>query len=97
MLPIDSAISIDLTKESIKFAEEQEEQGQIPLHNNNDYKEIFIGYIKSPLIQEINKKRQKCHPTAWFDRQFVFKFNYGDFEPSVVDEKGKALGILHAA
>ncbi|PKY61195.1 hypothetical protein RhiirA4_550880, partial [Rhizophagus irregularis] len=61
-LPIDSAISIDLTNESIKFAkfaEEQGEQGQIPLHNSY-HKEIFIGYMKSPLIQEIDKKRQKC-------------------------------------
>ncbi|UZO12297.1 uncharacterized protein OCT59_003841 [Rhizophagus irregularis] len=80
----------------------QEEQGQIPPHNNNDYKEIFIGYMKSPLIQEIDKKRQKCYPTVWFDRQLVFKFNYGDFEPgdsgtSVVGKNGKALGILHVA
>ncbi|GET60769.1 hypothetical protein GLOIN_2v1767139 [Rhizophagus irregularis DAOM 181602=DAOM 197198] len=85
-----------------KFAEAQEEQGQIPPHNNNDYKEIFIGYMKSPLIQEIDKKRQKCYPTVWFDRQLVFKFNYGDFEPgdsgtSVVGKNGKALGILHVA
>ncbi|PKY37366.1 hypothetical protein RhiirA4_505588 [Rhizophagus irregularis] len=83
-----------------KFAEA--EQGQIPPHNNNDYKEIFIGYMKSPLIQEIDKKRQKCYPTVWFDRQLVFKFNCGDFEPgdsgaSVADKKGRALGILHAA
>ncbi|RGB34987.1 hypothetical protein C1646_742515 [Rhizophagus diaphanus] len=48
-----------------KFAEAQEEQGQIPPHNNNNYKEIFIGYMKSPLIQEIDKKRQKCYPTVW--------------------------------
>src|SRR5688572_4757066 len=51
LLPIDSAISIDLTNESIKFVEKQGEQGQIPPHNNNDYKEIFIKYMKSPLIQ----------------------------------------------
>ncbi|PKY60969.1 hypothetical protein RhiirA4_485341 [Rhizophagus irregularis] len=53
--------------------------------------------MKSPLIQEIDKKRQKCYPTVWFDRQLVFKFNYGDFEPgdsgaSVVGKNGKALG-----
>jgi hypothetical protein len=101
LLPIDAAISIDLTNESIKFAKKQD---KIPPHSNNDYKEIlFIEYMKSPLIQEINKKRQKCyHLTVWFDRQLVFGFKYGDFElgdsgASVVDEKGKALGILHAA
>ncbi|UZO16426.1 uncharacterized protein OCT59_007814 [Rhizophagus irregularis] len=103
-LLIDSAISIDLTNESIKFAkfaEEQGEQGQIPLHNSY-HKEIFIGYMKSPLIQEIDKKCQKCYPTVWFDQQLVFKFNCEDFEPedsgaSVADKKGRALGILHAA
>jgi hypothetical protein len=99
LLPIDAAISIDLTNESIKFANEQDE---IPPYSDNDYKEIFIGYMKSPLIQEINKKRQKCYPTVWFDRQLVFVFKYEGFEPgdsgaSVVDKKGKALGILHAA
>ncbi|CAG8518905.1 356_t:CDS:2 [Paraglomus brasilianum] len=97
LVPIDSAISIDLTNESIKFAEEQGGQGQIPLRNNND----LIGYMKSPLIQEIDKKCQKCYPTVWFDRQLIFKFNYEDFRPgdsgaSVMDKGGKALGILHA-
>jgi hypothetical protein len=90
LLPVDVTISIDLTNESIKFAKDQQ------------VKEIFIGYMKAPLIQEIHKKRQECYPTVWFDRQLVFRFKYGDYEPgdsgaSVVDEKGKALGILHAA
>ncbi|PKC09686.1 hypothetical protein RhiirA5_356431 [Rhizophagus irregularis] len=58
--------------------------------------------MKSPLIQEIDKKCQKCYPTVWFDQQLVFKFNCEDFEPedsgaSVADKKGRALGILHAA
>jgi hypothetical protein len=39
LLPIDTAISIDLTNKSIKFAKEQDE---IPPYSNNDYKEIFI-------------------------------------------------------
>ncbi|RIA95502.1 hypothetical protein C1645_757415 [Glomus cerebriforme] len=100
LLPNYAAISIGLIKESIKFANQDEIP--IPPHKYNDYKEIFIGYMKSPLIQEINKMRQKCYPAVWFDRQLAFEFKYGDFEPgdsgaSVVDKEGKALGILHAA
>ncbi|CAB5199226.1 unnamed protein product [Rhizophagus irregularis] len=99
LLPNYTAISIDLTKKSI---EANQDEVPVPPHNNNDYEKMFIGYMKSPLIQEINKMRQKCYPAVWFDRQLAFKFKHGDFEPgdsgaSVVDKEGKALGILHAA
>lgn len=57
LLPIGVAVSIDLTNESIKFAKEQD---KIPTCSDNDGKEIFIGYMKTPLIREVNKKRQQC-------------------------------------
>ena len=61
----------------------------------------FFGYMKSPLDSEICQKHKKCYPVKWFDRQLAFKFESGEFEcgdsgASVLDEKGKALGILHA-
>ena len=65
-------------------------------------KEIFISYMNTPLVEEINGMRQQCYPTVWFDRQLIFAFKPGDFVPgdsgaSVVNQEGKALGILHAA
>src|SRR5581483_8835620 len=100
LLPINTAISINLTNKSIESAEEQ---GEIPPYNDNNYfKEKLIRYMKSSLIGEISKERQKCYPTVWFDRQLVFEFKYEDFERGdsgaiVVDKKGKILGILYAA
>ncbi|PKY29990.1 hypothetical protein RhiirB3_418447, partial [Rhizophagus irregularis] len=51
---------------------------------SNENQKIFIGYMKSKLDSEI-----------------LFKFESGDFNcddsgASVLDEAGKALGILHA-
>ncbi|PKC72159.1 hypothetical protein RhiirA1_438444 [Rhizophagus irregularis] len=60
----------------------------MPTCSDNDGKEIFIGYMKTPLIREVNKKRHQCYPTVWFDRQLAFAF---DFEP------GDSGGFLHAA
>ncbi|CAB5345824.1 unnamed protein product [Rhizophagus irregularis] len=65
------------------------------------YQKIFIGYMKSKLDSEIRQYRKKCYPIEWFDRQLAFKFESGDFDcgdsgASVIDETGKALGILHA-
>ncbi|CAG8607159.1 3281_t:CDS:2 [Diversispora eburnea] len=100
LVPINSAICVDLrdldfTNESIEFAKTQ---GEIPPHTTITDKEYFVGYMKAPLFQN----RQKCYPTVWFDRQLIFFFRAGDFEPgdsgaSVVNQKGKALGILHAS
>ncbi|CAG8498601.1 5919_t:CDS:2 [Ambispora leptoticha] len=95
LVPISTAISIGLTNESIKFANEQ---GEIPPYSNIKDKECFIGYMKAQLFQNY----QKCYPTVWFDRQLVFFFRPGDFETgdsgaSIMDQKGKALGILHAS
>ncbi|RHZ76413.1 hypothetical protein Glove_198g59 [Diversispora epigaea] len=100
MVPITAAISIDLSNKSIKFAK-GEDQGEIPPSSNITKKKCFIGYMKTPLIQELYKIRQQCYPTVWFDRQLVFYFRYEDFKPgdsgaSVLDVKGKALGILHS-
>ncbi|CAG8711738.1 12635_t:CDS:2 [Funneliformis mosseae] len=58
-------------------------------------------YMKTPLVKEINKMRQQCYPTVWFDRQLIFAFRPGDFvsrdsKASIVNKEGKALGILHA-
>ncbi|CAG8713892.1 18916_t:CDS:2, partial [Racocetra persica] len=99
LVPIINAISIEVTNESIEFAKTQ---GEIPPFSKITDKTSFIGYMKASLIQEINKKRQQCYPTVWLDRQLVFCFRPGDFElgdsgASVIDQEGKALGILHAA
>jgi hypothetical protein len=100
LLPTDQAIAISLTNESIKNAKKLEMEKHIPCYNNADQK-IFIGYMKSQLDSEIRQKRKKCFPIEWFDRQLAFKFETGDFDygdsgASIIDEKGKALGILHA-
>ncbi|PKY44958.1 hypothetical protein RhiirA4_515296 [Rhizophagus irregularis] len=98
LLPTDQAIAC--TIESIKNAKRLEMEKHIPCYNNADQK-IFIGYMKSQLDSEIRQKRKKCYPIEWFDRQLVFKFESGDFDcgdsgASIIDETGKALGILHA-
>ncbi|CAG8645819.1 1236_t:CDS:1 [Paraglomus brasilianum] len=98
LVPIYSAVSIDLRNKNIEYAKKQ---GEIPSYSNVD-KRIFIGYMKTPLVEKINEMRQQCYPTVWFDRQLIFKFKPGDFVPgdsgaSVVNKEGKALGILHAA
>ncbi|PKY58232.1 hypothetical protein RhiirA4_479975, partial [Rhizophagus irregularis] len=100
LLPTDQAIACNLTNESIKNAKKLEMEKHIPCYNNEDQK-IFIGYMKSKLDSEIRQKRKKCYPIKWFDRQLAFKFESGDFDcgdsgASVMDETGKALGILHA-
>ncbi|CAG8771461.1 9962_t:CDS:1 [Dentiscutata erythropus] len=98
LVPCINAISVGIN-ESIKFAKKQ---GEIPSSSNITDKNNFIRYMKASLVQEIKEKRQQCYPTVWFDRQLVFSFRPGDFEPgdsgaSAVDQEGKALGILHAA
>ncbi|CAG8645271.1 3152_t:CDS:2 [Ambispora gerdemannii] len=98
LVPISVAVSIDLTNESIKFAKTQAATPQTPPNTEFTDKKYFIGYMKLPLFEN----RQKCYPAVWFDRQLVFYFITGDFKPgdsgaSVVDQKGKALGILHAS
>jgi hypothetical protein len=97
LVPVFTSVSIDLTNKSIKSAESF---GEIPQTSSTKFtdKEYFIGYMKSPIYEN----RQKCYPTVWFDRQLVFHFRPGDFEcgdsgASVVDQKGKALGILHSS
>ena len=95
LVPVITSVSIDLTNESIKSAESF---GEIPQTSSTTDKGCFIGYMKSPIYEN----RQKCYPTVWFDRQLVFYFRPGDFEcgdsgASVVDQKGKALGILHSS
>ncbi|RIA94975.1 hypothetical protein C1645_817348 [Glomus cerebriforme] len=100
LLPTDQTIAYNLTNESIKNAK------NLPMEKNvrcyeKDVQKIFVGYMKSHLDSEIRQTRKKCYPIEWFDRQLAFKFESGDFEcgdsgASVVDEKGKALGILHA-
>ncbi|PKY53825.1 hypothetical protein RhiirA4_499668 [Rhizophagus irregularis] len=100
LLPTDQAIACNLTIESIKSSKKLEMEKHIPCYNNADQK-IFIGYMKSQLDSEIRQKRKKCYPIEWFDRQLVFKFKSGDFDygdsgASIIDETGKALGILHA-
>ncbi|CAB4483569.1 unnamed protein product [Rhizophagus irregularis] len=98
LLPTDQAIAC--TIESIKNANRLEMEKHIPCYNNAD-QTIFIGYMKSQLDSEIRQKRKKCYPIEWFDRQLAFKFESGDFDcgdsgASIIDETGKALGILHA-
>jgi hypothetical protein len=100
LLPTDQAIACNLTNESIKISKKLEMEKHIPCYNNEDQK-IFIGYMKSQLDSEICQKRKKCYPIIWFDRQLAFKFESGDFDcgdsgASIMDETGKALGILHA-
>ncbi|CAB4392448.1 unnamed protein product [Rhizophagus irregularis] len=100
LLPTDQAIACNLTNESIKSSKYLEMEKHIPCYNNADQK-VFIGYMKSQLDSEIRQNRIKCYPTEWFDRQLAFKFESGDFDcgdsgASVMDESGKALGILHA-
>ncbi|CAB5370740.1 unnamed protein product [Rhizophagus irregularis] len=100
LVTIYSAVSIDLRNKNIEYAKKQ---GIIPPYNDDDVdKRIFIGYMKTRLVEKINEMRQQCYPTVWFDRQLIFEFKPGDFVPgdsgaSVVNKEGKALGILHAA
>ncbi|GBB96397.1 hypothetical protein RclHR1_27420002, partial [Rhizophagus clarus] len=100
LLPTDQAIACSLTNESIRIAKKLEMEKNIPIYNNEDQK-IFIGYMKSRMDSEICQNRKKCYPIKWFDRQLAFKFEPGEFEcgdsgASIIDETGKALGILHA-
>ncbi|CAG8620507.1 3544_t:CDS:2, partial [Diversispora eburnea] len=73
LVPVSTAVSIDLTNESIKFAERESlgEIPQIPSSIEFTDKEYFIGYMKSG------------------------DFECGDSKASVVNQKGKALDILH--
>ncbi|GES83010.1 PLP-dependent transferase [Rhizophagus clarus] len=100
LLPTEQAIACNLTNESIKIAKHLAMEKHIPCYSNTD-QNIFVGYMKSRIDSEICQKRNKCYPIKWFDRQLAFKFEPGEFEhgdsgASVLDEKGKALGILHA-
>ncbi|PKK72537.1 hypothetical protein RhiirC2_777065, partial [Rhizophagus irregularis] len=54
---------------------------EIPPYSNNVSEGIFIRYMKTLLIQEMNEMHQQCYPTVWFDLQLVFAFEYGGFEP----------------
>ncbi|CAG8667819.1 11258_t:CDS:1 [Acaulospora morrowiae] len=98
LIPDRCAVSFDITNKSINFAKKQDpgEISQAPSSTDLSDK-VFIGYMKSPIFEN----RQKCYPTVWFDRQLIIKFEFGGFEcgdsgSSIVDERGKALGILHA-
>jgi hypothetical protein len=98
LLPTDQAIACTIA--SIKNANRLEMEKHMPCYSNADQK-IFIGYMKSQLDSEIRQKRKKCYPIIWFDRQLAFKFESGEFDSgdsgaSIIDETGKALGILHA-
>ncbi|RIA86884.1 hypothetical protein C1645_778497, partial [Glomus cerebriforme] len=100
LLPTDQAIACNLTGESIKNAKRLTMEKYVPCYNNADQK-IFVGYMKSYLDSEIRQYRKKCYPIKWFDRQLAFKFKSGEFDfgdsgASILDGKGKALGILHA-
>ncbi|GBC53011.2 kinase-like domain-containing protein [Rhizophagus irregularis DAOM 181602=DAOM 197198] len=100
LLPTEQAIACSLINESIKIAKKLEMEKHIPNYCNEDQR-IFIGYMKSRLDSEIHQNRKKCYPIKWFDRQLAFKFESGEFESgdsgaSIIDERGKALGILHA-
>ncbi|CAI2163856.1 4861_t:CDS:2, partial [Funneliformis geosporum] len=99
LVPISIAIAV--SNENIEFAKEQGEISSSKTYSNIINKNL-IGYMKASLIQIINEKRQQCYPTLWFDRQLLFDFRHEDFltgdsGASVVDQNGKALGILHAA
>ncbi|RHZ79829.1 hypothetical protein Glove_140g17 [Diversispora epigaea] len=90
--------AVQLRTQSIEYAKKT---GKTIPPYNEEYQEIFIGYMKSHLESEILGRRQECYPIIWFDRQLVFEFkscefNYGDSGASVIDENGKALGILHS-
>ncbi|RIA98396.1 hypothetical protein C1645_870752 [Glomus cerebriforme] len=53
---------------------------------------------QTPLIQEVNKKRQQCYLTVWFDRQLVFEFNMETLNPETREQVlWTKKGILHAA
>jgi hypothetical protein len=100
LLPTNQAIAFSLTNESIKIAKKLEMEKNIPIYSNEEQK-VFIGYMKSRLDSEICQNRKKCFPIKWFDRQLAFQFESGEFEhgdsgASIIDERGKALGILHA-
>ncbi|UZO27625.1 uncharacterized protein OCT59_019815 [Rhizophagus irregularis] len=100
LFPASQTIACSLTVESIKIAKKLAMEKHIPFYDNLD-QETFIGYMKSHVDSEICQKRKKCYPIEWFDRQLAFLFKPGEFEcgdsgASVVDKKGKALGILHA-
>ncbi|CAG8470819.1 459_t:CDS:2 [Scutellospora calospora] len=94
-IPTNISVAIELTNKSIELAESKTE---IPPYVDRG---IFVGYMKAQLVEEVNRRRQECYPTIWFDRQLAIQFGYGGFEvgdsgASVVDEDGMALGILHA-
>ncbi|RGB31725.1 hypothetical protein C1646_763704 [Rhizophagus diaphanus] len=100
LFPASQTIACSLTVESIKISKKFEMEKNIPFYDNLEQK-TFIGYMKSHVDSEICQKRKKCFPVEWFDRQLAFLFKPGEFEcgdsgASVVDKKGKALGILHA-
>ena len=93
-------LACNLTSESIKNAKNLEIEKHVPCYSNADQK-IFIGYMKSQLDSEICQKRKGSYPVIWFDRQLAFKFEFGEFDSgdsgaNIIDETGKALGILHA-
>ncbi|RIA98943.1 hypothetical protein C1645_731287 [Glomus cerebriforme] len=96
-IPGYTTVATEITSESIKRAKQSGKK--VPY--NNDRQEFFIGYMKSQLDSNIIDGRKKCFPVIWFDRQLAFafktkEFDYGDSGASILDERGKALGMLHA-
>lgn len=106
LIPGSSTVAIEMRDVSIKFANEvvdKESEIQIPkpLSFTIEHCDHFIGYMKSPLIDEIRGKRRLCFPIKWFDRQLLFHIRNGDFRvgdsgSSLLDKNGYALGLLHA-
>ncbi|RIA91632.1 hypothetical protein C1645_736967 [Glomus cerebriforme] len=97
LVPCYTTVAIELKSECIEHAKKIGDK--VPY--KSDRQEFFISYMKSQLDSNIIDKRKKCFPVIWFDRQlaFVFKskeFDYGDSGASVLDERGKAFGMLHA-
>lgn len=103
---IEASITTQLTKTSIRDAMRRWDS-KVPRHNSNvhqhheDDQQFFIEYMKTYLNETICDRRQECFPVVWFDRQMAIRFEsedvgMGDSGASVVDEEGKALGMLHA-
>ncbi|RUS12648.1 hypothetical protein BC937DRAFT_87311, partial [Endogone sp. FLAS-F59071] len=101
---IDVSVVRSLTDNSITEASIAE-QIRIQLKQRvNQYspneRALFLGYMKSAL-KDIPDQRQIYFPHIWFDRQLAVRFQIGDVikgdsGATIVDENGKALGMLHA-
>ncbi|RHZ79844.1 hypothetical protein Glove_140g20 [Diversispora epigaea] len=98
LLPGYFSIAVQLRTQRIEYAKKT---GKIIPPYNEESQGIFIGYMKSHLDSEILRRRRECYPIIWFDRQLAFRFKSsefgsGDSGASIIDENGKALGILHS-